>query len=94
VVSAAAIYAVASTLPVLSERFKNLPVIESVAMKSYTLASFMDKIANLVLVSAGILSLFGIIIAVGIVYNSARVGLQERAWELLVCAFSASAEPR
>jgi putative ABC transport system permease protein len=54
----------------------------------------MDKIANLVLVSAGILSLFGIIIAVGIVYNSARVGLQERAWELLVCAFSASAEPR
>jgi putative ABC transport system permease protein len=82
VVSAAAIYADAYTLPVLSARFKNLPVIESVAMKSYMLASFMDKIANLVLVSAGILTLFGIIIAVGVVYNSARIGLQERAWEL------------
>lgn len=82
VVSAAAIYVDASTLPLLSERFKNLPAIESVAMKSYTLASFMDKIANLVLVSAGILTLFGIIIAVGVVYNSARIGLQERAWEL------------
>jgi putative ABC transport system permease protein len=59
-----------------------LPVIESVAMKSYTLASFMDKIANLVLVSAGILTFFGVTIAVGVVYNSARIGLQERAWEL------------
>jgi putative ABC transport system permease protein len=82
VVSAAAIYADASTLPVLSQRFRNLPVVESVVMKSYTLASFMEKIANLVLVSAGILTLFGIIIAVGVVYNSARIALQERAWEL------------
>jgi putative ABC transport system permease protein len=82
VVSAAAIYADASTLSALSQRFKNLPVIESVAMKSYTLASFIDKIANLVLVTAGILTLFGVIIAVGVVYNSARIGLQERAWEL------------
>jgi putative ABC transport system permease protein len=67
---------------VLSQRFKNLPVIESVAMKAYTLTSFIDKIANLVLVSAGILTLFAVIIAVGVVYNSARIGLQERAWEL------------
>ncbi len=51
-------------------------------MKSYTLASFIDKIGNLVLVTAAILTGFAVIIAVGVVYNSARIGLQERAWEL------------
>jgi putative ABC transport system permease protein len=82
VVSAAAMYVEPSALPMLSQRFKELPVIESVAMKTYTLASFLDKIAGLVFVTAGILTFFAIIIAVGVVYNSARIGLQERAWEL------------
>lgn len=82
VVSAAALYVDPTALPLLTRRFKELPVIESVAMKAYTLASFLDKIAGLVLVSAGILTIFAIIIAVGVVYNSARIGLQERAWEL------------
>ncbi|MBL8589797.1 MAG: FtsX-like permease family protein [Methylobacteriaceae bacterium] len=81
-VSAAVLYADSAAMPALSERFKNLPMIESVTVKSYTLASFMDKIANLVLVGAGVLTLFGVIIAVGVVYNSARIGLQERAREL------------
>jgi len=81
-VSAATMYVVSSAQSELSRRFKNLPVIESVAMKAYTLASFLDKIANLVLVTAGILTTFAVVIAVGVVYNSARIGLQERAWEL------------
>ena len=80
--SAAAMYVDPSQLPALSRRFKELPVIESVAMKTYTLASFLDKIAGLVMVTAGVLTTFAIIIAVGVVYNSARIGLQERAWEL------------
>jgi len=82
VVSAAALFVEPSALPQLSRRFKDLPVIESVAVKAYTLASFLDKIAGLVLVSAAILTLFAVIIAVGVVYNSARIGFQERAWEL------------
>jgi putative ABC transport system permease protein len=82
VVSAAALYVDPAALPTLSGRFKQLPVIESVSMKAYTLTSFIDKIANLVLVTAGILTGFAVIIAVGVVYNSARIGLQERAWEL------------
>ena len=57
-------------------------MIESVAMKAYTLSSFLDKIAGLVLVSAGVLTIFAVIVAVGVVYNSARIALQERAWEL------------
>jgi len=71
-----------SALPALSRRFKELPVIESVAVKTYTLSSFLDKIAGIVLVSAGILTAFAVIVAVGVVYNSARIALQERAWEL------------
>lgn len=82
VVSAAAMFVDPSALPTLSRRFKDLPVIESVAVKAYALASFLDKIAGLVLVSAGVLTVFAVIIAVGVVYNSARIGLQERAWEL------------
>ena len=81
-VSAAILYVESSALPELSRRFKDLPVIESVAVKAYTLTSFLDKIAGLVMVTAGILTTFGVIIAVGIIYNSARIGLQERAWEL------------
>jgi putative ABC transport system permease protein len=81
-VSGAVMFADPYSLPLLSMRFKELPVIESVAMKSYTLASFLDKVAGLVFVAAGVLTAFGAIIAVGVVYNSARIGLQERAWEL------------
>jgi putative ABC transport system permease protein len=82
VVSAAALFVEPSALPALSRRFKDLPVIESVAMKAYSLTSFFDKIANMLLVSVGILTTFAVIIAIGVVYNSARIGLQERAWEL------------
>jgi len=82
VVSAAALFVDSSALPALSRRFKDLPVIESVSMKAYTLSSFLNKIANLILVSAGILTAFAVIIASGVVYNSARISLQERAWEL------------
>lgn len=82
VVSAASMYVEPTALPVLGRRFKNLPTIESVSMKAYTLSSFLDKIAGLVFVSAGILTAFAMIITIGVVYNSARISLQERAWEL------------
>jgi putative ABC transport system permease protein len=82
VVSAAAIYSDPAALPLVSRWLKELPIVESVSMKAYTLASFLDKIAGLVFVTAGILTGFAVIIAVGVVYNSARIGLQERAWEL------------
>jgi putative ABC transport system permease protein len=82
VVSAAALYVEPTALTELGRKFKNLPTIESVTMKTYTLASFLDKVAGLVFVSAGILTAFAAIITIGVVYNSARISLQERAWEL------------
>lgn len=82
VVSATALFVEPSSLSALLSRFKQLPVIESVAMKAYTLRSFLDKVGDLVLVMSGILTVFAVIIAVGIVYNSARIALHERAREL------------
>ena len=82
VVSAASMYVEPAELPSLGLAFKNLPTVESVTMKAYTLSSFLEKIAGLVFVSAGILTAFATIITVGVVYNSARISLQERAWEL------------
>ncbi len=82
VVSAASMYVEPTTLAALGRRLKNLPTIESVTMKAYTLSSFLQKVAGLVFVSAGILTAFAAIITVGVVYNSARISLQERAWEL------------
>jgi putative ABC transport system permease protein len=82
VVSAAALLVEGPALPALGRRFKDLPVVASLSMKASAMASFLDKVAGMVLVSAGILTGFAVIIAVGVVYNSARIGLQERAWEL------------
>lgn len=82
VASAASLFVEPSALPALAQRFKQLPIIESVAVKTYTLNSFFEKIAGIVYVSAGILTAFAVIVAVGVVYNSARIALQERAWEL------------
>jgi putative ABC transport system permease protein len=82
VVSAAALYIEPSAIGSVSQHLKTLPVIESASMKAYSITMFLNKIAGLVLVSAGILTAFAVIIAVGVVYNSARVRFQERAWEL------------
>lgn len=82
VVSAAELYVDDSALPALGRRFKELPVIEAVTMKASAVASFLDKIAGLVWVSASVLTGFAAVMAVGVVYNNARIALQERAWEL------------
>jgi putative ABC transport system permease protein len=82
VVSAASLYVEPTAVMTLGRKFKNLPTIESVTMKAHTLSSFMEKIAGLIFVTAGILAAFATIITVGVVYNSARISLQERAWEL------------
>lgn len=62
----------------LSER----PKVAAVAVKSIWLRFFNETIAGLVVVSASVLTGFGMIITVGIVYNSALTSLQERAWEI------------
>ncbi|WP_246179344.1 ABC transporter permease [Microvirga thermotolerans] len=62
----------------LSER----PKVVSTSVKSSWLRVFDETIRGMVAVSAAVLTLFGLLIAVGVVYNSARIAFQERVWEL------------
>ncbi|MFN9002603.1 MAG: ABC transporter permease [Alphaproteobacteria bacterium] len=58
------------------------PRVATTNVKAVWLRAFDEVIAGVVLTSAVTLTGFGIIIAVGVVYNSARVALQERGWEM------------
>lgn len=64
------------------QRIEQMPKIEASSVKSLWLALFDETIAGMLVVGALVLAGFGLLIAVGVVYNSARVALQERAWEL------------
>jgi putative ABC transport system permease protein len=61
---------------------KALPKVATVSIKAFALQSFQETTAAFVLVFTGILTVFAVIIAIGIVYNHARITLAERAWEL------------
>lgn len=66
----------------LYARLKQLPKVATVSLKRRALASFRETVATFVLVFTGILTVFAVAIAVGVVYHNARVALAERAWEL------------
>lgn len=63
-------------------RLAAMPHVEAASAKSVWLRMFEERVVGLIRVSALILTGFGMLIAVGVVYNIARVSLQERAWEL------------
>ena len=63
-------------------RLQERPRVAATGVKTVWLRVFHEAIANVVLISAVFLTGFGLIIAVGVVYNSARVALHERAWEM------------
>ena len=66
----------------LYAKIKTVPAIATVSIKENSLASFRDTSARNVLVFTSIFTIFAATIAIGVVYNSARVSLAERAWEL------------
>ena len=59
-----------------------MPKVEGSSVKALWFALFNETIGGMVLIGALILAGFGMLIAIGVVYNSARIALQERAWEL------------
>lgn len=59
-----------------------IPKVEANSSKSLWLDLFNQSIAGMIIVGAAVLAGFGLLITFGVVYNSARVALQERAWEL------------
>jgi putative ABC transport system permease protein len=61
---------------------KSAPLINSVFDKSASMDSFNRTTSRNMGVFSAILTLFAVAMAVGIIYNAARISLSERAWEL------------
>lgn len=61
---------------------KAAPHINSVFDKAASMAEFNRRTERNMGVFSGILTLFAVAMAVGIIYNAARIALSERAWEL------------
>lgn len=64
------------------EAVKGLPTVSGMALQRASLANFRESLALLVNTMAGIYTSLAAIIAFGVVYNSARIALSERAREL------------
>lgn len=67
----------------LQAELKNLPKIAAVNFKDQTLKNFRGSMVRFILVFATALTAFALVIAIGVVYNNARVALSERSWELM-----------
>lgn len=61
---------------------KAAPTIASVFDKAGSMEAFNQRTSKNMGVFSGILTLFAVAMAVGIIYNAARISLSERAWEL------------
>ncbi len=61
---------------------KAAPSINSVFDKASSMTAFNQRTSRNMGVFSAILTLFAVAMAVGIVYNAARISLSERAWEL------------
>jgi putative ABC transport system permease protein len=66
----------------LLQASKQLPRIVGVFSKASLLANMQEVSARNVRIMSTVLTLFASVIAVGVVYNNARIALAERAWEL------------
>jgi putative ABC transport system permease protein len=82
VVSGAAMRVDPADEPGLLERLKQMPGAAVVVVTRTLLDTFRKTNARNVLFFTTILSAFAATIAVGVVYNNARIQLAERAWEL------------
>ena len=63
-------------------RLKAMPRVATVSIKSVALKTFQETSARNILVFTTIVTVFAAAITVGVVYNSARIALAERGWEL------------
>jgi putative ABC transport system permease protein len=68
--------------PRLLVQSQQLPRLLGVFSKASLLANMQEVSARNVRIMSGVLTAFAVVIAVGVVYNNARIALAERAWEL------------
>jgi putative ABC transport system permease protein len=72
----------ANALDLAFDAIKRIPTVAGMALQSASLVKFREALAVIVTTMAGIYTGLAAIIAFGIVYNSARISLSERAREL------------
>lgn len=72
----------AKALPSLYAQLKRTPAVAGVAVREAMLGSFYETIAESLRISTFALVMFACVIAIGMVYNGARVALSERGHEL------------
>ncbi|HUY91972.1 MAG TPA: FtsX-like permease family protein [Pirellulales bacterium] len=82
VVSGAFVAADADQMDALYRELKNSPRIASVLIKGSAIRSFRETVAENILRMRSFIVLFACVIAVGVVFNSARISLAERSREL------------
>ena len=68
--------------PALLEASKALPRVVGTFSKSTLLRNMQEVSARNIRIMSTVLTLFAAVIAVGVVYNNARIALSERTWEL------------
>ncbi len=61
---------------------RRIPRIAVIGVKSAIVTHFRETMARNILFFTSVLTVFATIIAIGVVYNNARISLAERAWEL------------
>ena len=66
----------------LLERLKEMPAAAVVIVNRTLIDTFRETSARNIMFFTAVLSAFAAVIAVGVVYNNARIQLAERAWEL------------
>jgi putative ABC transport system permease protein len=71
-----------AALDPLYAAIKELPTVSGVALQRASLANFREAVALLITTMASIYTGLAAVIAFGVVYNSARISLSERAREL------------
>ena len=67
---------------VLLETLRHLPQVAMAISKAVMLANIESITARNLLMISTVLTLFATVIAIGVVYNQARIALAERSWEL------------
>jgi putative ABC transport system permease protein len=71
-----------SQLPRFFDAIRKIPVVSGLSLQRYSLKNFRETVAILLTTMAGIYTGLAAVIAFGVVYNSARISLSERAREL------------
>ncbi|NQV69695.1 MAG: FtsX-like permease family protein [Pseudohongiella sp.] len=82
VISGAFLAVDALSLDDIHRQLKQIPAVTGVASPATMLQSFEEQLAQGILIAAGFLLGFACIIAVGVIYNGARISLSERGREL------------